>query len=343
MVKRAAKILLLLIISVFIVSFAPNANAQKANERSDELIVAVIDTGADIRHPDLKNNLWENQGESGLDANGKDKSKNGIDDDGNGLPDDFHGWNFSHNDNDLYDENGHGTHISGIVVGLDEKREAKIKIMVLKYYDSEAPGMSNLINSVRAIKYAVKMGAKIINYSGGGPFAVQEEREAIAEAEKAGILFVAAAGNERSNSDVFQYFPADYPLSNILSVTAHDKFGKILPSSNYGALSVDTAALGKDVFSCLPGGRRGWMTGTSQATANATALSARLMLSRSDMKTPRSVIDLISLTGTYSDDLIGKTRFHSRLNAERAMQMYDLPVVAQVSHIQPTLYTSNLD
>ncbi len=311
-------------------AFVSNANAAD----TAEVIVAVIDTGVDLGHIDIRNNLWINKGEI---------PGNGIDDDANGLADDFHGWNFSQHNKELNDENGHGTHIAGIIAGLDEKNESRIKLMILKYYDASAPGMSNLLSSVQAIRYAVKMGAKIINYSGGGPFSVQEEKDAIMEAEKAGVLFIAAAGNERSNSDVFNYFPADYPFTNILSVTAHDRDGKILQSSNYGSRTVDTAALGKDVLSSLPGGRRGLMTGTSQATANATSLAARLVLSRPDLKTPKEIIDLISLTGSYSDDLVGKTRFNSMLNYERAMQMHDLPVIAQISQIKSSLYTSNLD
>ncbi len=328
--QRSVRIFVLLLLATTLLAFVSNANANEVNE----VVVAVIDTGADLLHPDIKDNLWSNKGEI---------PNNGIDDDANGLADDFHGWNFSHHNSRLKDENGHGTHIAGIVVGLDNKREQKIKLMILKYYDASAPGMSNLLSSVQAIRYAIKMGAKIINYSGGGPFAVPEERQVIAEAEKAGILFIAAAGNERSNSDVFHYYPADYPFSNILSVTAHDKDGRILPSSNYGVRTVDTAALGKEVMSALPGGRRGFMTGTSQATANASAVAARLLISRPDLKTPKEIIDLISLTGSYSDDLVGKTRFNSMLNFERAMQMHDLPVIAQASQIKSSLYTSSID
>lgn len=329
MIQRSLKVLLLLILASTLMAFASPAHADP-----EEVIVAVIDTGADLLHTDIKNNLWVNSGEI---------PDNGIDDDANGLADDFHGWNFSHHNSDLKDQNGHGTHIAGIIAGLDGKREQHIKLMILKYYDASAPGMSNLLSSVEAIRYAIKMGAKIINYSGGGPFAVAEERQAVAEAEKAGVLFIAAAGNERSNSDIFHYYPADYPYSNILSVTAHDKDGKILPSSNFGASTVDTAALGKDVLSSLPGGRRGQMTGTSQATANASSLAARLLLARPDLKTPKEIIDLISLTGTYSDDLVGKTRFNSMLNFERAMQMHDMPIITQVTQIKSSLYTSSID
>jgi subtilisin family serine protease len=338
MTQTRIKLLLLLILGIFLTGFTPN----QAKSDEEEIVVAVIDTGADLLHPDIKENLWINKGESGIDSLGRDKSKNGIDDDANGLADDFHGWNFSHHNNNLKDENGHGTHVSGIVIGLDKKRESRIRIMVLKYYDSGATGMANLLSSVRAIRYAVKMGAKIINYSGGGAFSVAEEKTAIAEAEKAGVLFVAAAGNERSNTDVYNYYPANYPLSNILSVAAHDSKGRILPSSNYGVETVDTAALGKDVFSALPHGRRGWMTGTSQATANASAVAARILLARNDLVEPRLIIDVLSRSGTYSEDLIGKTRFNTMLSAERAMQMHDLPL-AQASHIKSALYTSTLD
>src|SRR5690606_16720385 len=207
----------------------------------------VIDTGIDVAHPDLKANLWVNPGESGLDKNGNDKATNGLDDDGNGFRDDVHGWNFVANDDDLADNHGHGTHIAGIIgaeggngVGISGI-SPKVSLMTLKYYDPKAPGLNNLMNTVKAIRYATKMGAHIINYSGGGLEPSEEERKAVAEANQKGILVVAAAGNEKSNSDIHAYFPADYPLPNIISITAIDKEKNVLPSSNYGQHSVDLA------------------------------------------------------------------------------------------------------
>lgn len=181
--------------------------AWEVSQGSKDIIVAVIDTGVDIRHKDLTENLWVNKGEVGLDKNGKDKTSNGVDDDANGFIDDVHGWNFVANTNDLTDNHGHGTHIAGIVgakggngFGISGVAP-KVSLMTLKYYDPKSPGANNLKNTIQAIRYAIKMNAKIINYSGGGTEYSAEEFAAVKEAEKKGILFVAAAGNERSNSD----------------------------------------------------------------------------------------------------------------------------------------------
>src|SRR5262249_38710451 len=136
-------------------------------------------------------------------------------------------------------------------------------------------GYNNLQNTVRAIQFAVQHGAQIINYSGGGADPALAERMAIEEAEKKGILFVAAAGNDGHNNDVAPYYPASYPLDNIVSVASITKQNQLLPSSNFGK-TVYIAAPGLSILSSLPGGRFGTMSGTSQATAFVTGAAALL-------------------------------------------------------------------
>lgn len=303
--------------------------AWKVTRGSKDIVVAVIDTGIDVNHPDLKGNLWTNKGETGTDKNGKDKATNGIDDDGNGFIDDVHGWNFVGNNSNLEDNHGHGTHIAGIIgaeggngVGISGV-SPQVSLMVLKYYDPRAPGLNNLMNTVRAIRYATAMGAHIINYSGGGLEPSEEERKAIADAKAKDILIVAAAGNEKSNSDIHSYYPADYPLSNIVSVTAIDKEKNVLPSSNYGELSVDLAAPGNDIFSTLPGGKFGYMTGTSQATAFVTGVAALLMASNEDLRKPERLAKYLTRTGDVDERLAGKTRYRKRLNSYKALVIKD--------------------
>ena len=182
---------------------APKAWA--ISKGSKDVIVAIIDTGADIHHEDLKNNIWRNPGETGLDSRGRDKATNGIDDDGNGFIDDVNGWNFVSNTNDLTDNHGHGTHIAGIIGAEADNGKGisgispHVSMMILKYFDPKVPNTDNLKNTIRAMQYATQMGAMIINYSGGGTDYSKEEYEAVKAAEKKGILFVAAAGNEQSN------------------------------------------------------------------------------------------------------------------------------------------------
>jgi subtilisin family serine protease len=254
---------------------------------SPKVIVAVIDTGIDYLHPALATSLWKNPGESGLDAKGKDKGTNGIDDDGNGFVDDVIGWDFVHDVPLPYDTHGHGTHISGIIAATTGSEHGSgvcpnASIMALKYYDSSGAGYNNLSNTVRAIEYATKMGAHIINYSGGGSDPAASERNAVEAANKQGILFVAAAGNDGHNVEIAPYYPGSYPFENILMVASINSKRELLPSTNFGKL-VPLAAPGLLVLSTLPEGKYGTMSGTSQATA-LTSGAAAFLLSQNPLR-----------------------------------------------------------
>jgi thermitase len=311
---------------------------------SKEIVIAVIDTGIDANHKNLIDNLWVNPGESGIVDSDKcrkttnaltvkecNKATNGIDDDANGFIDDVHGWNFVYNDNHLVDNHGHGTHIAGIIAAKSAAGGGvsgvapNVSIMALKYYDPKASNSNNLKNTIQAIQYAVKMKANIINYSGGGTDYSPEEFQAIKEAEKAGILFVAAAGNERSNSDESgkHYYPADYDLTNIISVTAVNKEDtKVLPTSNYGVRTVDLAAPGENIYSTLPGNTYGAMTGTSQATAFVTGVAALVMSINRDFSAS-DVKKYILRTGDEYATLLSKTGTAKLLNSYRALTSLD--------------------
>jgi thermitase len=290
-----------------------SAQAWRLTKGDRRIVVAVIDTGIDGTHPDLVKNIWVNPGEI---------PANGIDDDGNGYVDDVNGWNFVDDNSDLTDRHGHGTHIAGIIGANGPTLQGvapEVSIMVLKYFDPKSKNQNPLVNTVEAIRYAVKMGADIINYSGGGLNSSEAEFEAIKEASKAGILFVAAAGNEKSDSDRRGYFPADYDLPNILSVTAIDSESEVLPSSNWGENTVDLAAPGKDIFSTLPDHAHGYMTGTSQATAFVTGVAVLLKASHPELQTPEKIIAHLLATGEYDSKHIGKTRSRTILNSYRSL------------------------
>lgn len=299
---------------------------------SREIVVAIADTGIDVNHPDLKNNLWKNPGETGLDKNGKDKATNGVDDDGNGYVDDVHGWNFVNNNHDLTDNHGHGTHIAGIIGAEGGNNYGvtgvapKVSLMVLKYFDPNSAG-DNLKNTIRAFNYAVQMNAHIINYSGGGLEFSPPEYNAVKRAEQKGILFVAAAGNERTNSDFNKYYPADYPLDNIISVTAINPTLRVLSSSNYGVNTVDIAAPGENIYSTLPNKSFGPMTGTSQATAFVSGVAALLMAHNRDFDA-KAVRKYILRTGDNLEWLRSKTSTSKKLNVYRALTMLDQGVGA---------------
>ena len=306
------------------VSLSEATRAWELSQGDRKIIVAVIDTGIDVDHEDLKKNLWRNQAEI---------PNNGKDDDKNGCIDDVHGCDFITNTGNLIDRHGHGTHIAGIIgaeagngIGI-AGISPQVSLMILKYYDPKHPNTNTVLNTVNAIRYAVKNGARIINYSGGGIEYSQEEKNAVAEAEKAGVLFVAAAGNEKSNSDISKYYPADYGLSNIISVTAVDPKTEVLSSSNYGIETVDLAAPGQNILSTIAGNEYGLMTGTSQATAFVTG-AAVLVMARRPQLAAADVKKYILNTGTSNTALIAKTRTSKVLNIYKALTMLDNKVAA---------------
>lgn len=324
------------------------AKAWEISKGSDRIVVAVIDTGADVDHEDLAANIWKNPGEIGVVENKYcqsmpelkalsikecNKSINGVDDDGNGFKDDVHGWNFVANNGDLTDNHGHGTHIAGIIGAQAGNGKGiagiapNVSLMVLKYFDPKVPNTDNLKNTIESIRYAIKMKANIINYSGGGTEFSAEEKAAIQEARNQGILFVAAAGNERSNSDHHKYYPADYGLDNIISVTAIDPKTEVLSSSNYGVETVDLAAPGQNILSTLPGSNYGYMTGTSQATAFVTGAAVLVMAHHTDFSVGQ-VKKYVLSTGDSNAALIAKTRTSRRLNLYKALTMLDAGVTA---------------
>lgn len=309
--------------------------AWRKSRGNRRITVAIIDTGCDTHHPALKENLWRNEGEQGIDEDGNSKATNGIDDDGNGFADDVHGWNFASNSPDVMDEHGHGTHIAGIIGAKQSGRLGSsgvapdVSLMILKYYDSENTGMQNLNATIKAIRYAIRMGADIINYSGGGIIKSKEEEEMLAWAAAQGILVVAAAGNEGVNSDFFHFYPADYELPNVISVAATDRNGELIEMSNRGLVTVDVAAPGKNIHSTLPNGEYGYMTGTSQATAFVTGAAVLLMSHDDRFRDPALLIRHLAGHGRPLLTLKNKIRSGNQLDISSALDEADLEV-AQV-------------
>ncbi len=269
-------------------------------EKKDEVVVAVIDTGIDPTHPFLKDNLYTLSGKASTNNYGVDFSKGKKD------------------AKQPIDTHGHGTHVSGIIKSV----YPDVKILSLKYYNKLASGKENLDSTIQALRYAVDKGVDIINYSGGGPEPDLEELRILKKAEQKGILIIAAAGNEESNIDVKRnaYFPASYGLSNIITVTAHDKNLQILGSSNYGKKSVDLAAPGYRIKSALPSRRAGFLTGTSQATAFVSGVAAMLKSQFPDLTAPQ-VKRVITDSAKKSFTFIGKSKSEGRLDAEKALEL----------------------
>jgi len=280
-------------------------DAWRIEEGRRDIVVAVIDTGVDPNHEDLSVNIWR-------DPLIKDKP--------------VFGWNFVVDKPNPVDEHGHGTHVAGIIGAVANPRAGisgvahRVSIMPVKYYSDANPGSVNLKNTVRAINYAIEHGARIINYSGGGPEFSEDEYLAIKKAEAKGILFVAAAGNEHQNTDLVEnyYYPSAYHLSNIISVAATDIRNNLLASSNWGKRRVDVAAPGEDIYSTLPGGRYGKMSGTSQATAFVSGLAA-LLLSQDPTLKPEQLKELIMNSVDRIPQLSEKIATGGRVNAYQAL------------------------
>ena len=212
---------------------------------SEDIVVAVLDTGLDLNHPDLKNSLWVNTGEI---------PGNGIDDDGNGYIDDVHGWNTVSGSGNVFDRNGHGTHVAGTIaaeanngVGIAGVAP-NVKIMVLKSMDDSGRGTT--LTTRDALAYAKNNGADVISGSFGSNRGIDQlEYNALKEMS---VPLVFAAGNDGNNNDSNPFYPASYDLPNIIAVGATDHQDNKPTFSNYGASSVDVMAPGNNIQSTLP-------------------------------------------------------------------------------------------
>lgn len=284
-----------------------------------DIVVAVIDTGIDYTHEDLVDNLWHNPGEMGRDNRGGDKSNNGVDDDGNGYIDDIIGWDFASNDNKPFDltanmmdmlmsggNPGHGTHCAGNIAARADNGKGitgvapGVRLMGLRFISEKGQGTTG--DAVKAIRYAVMNGAKVLSNSWGseGDDPADKDTGALKDAIKFamdhGVLFIAAAGNGHqgvgydNDSDPKPGVPASYAIDNIISVAAINEAGALGSFSNWGARTVHIAAPGVKVFSTvtqdehysdtvidIPGVITATWDGTSMATPHVAGAAALYM------------------------------------------------------------------
>ncbi len=242
---------------------------------SRNVVVAVIDTGIDYNHPDLAANMWRNPGEI---------AGNGRDDDGNGFVDDVYGWNFADRTSNPFDDEGHGTHVAGTIGAVGNNGTGvtgvswRVSLMALKFLGADGSGSTS--DAVAAINYATRMrrdfGINVVatNNSWGGGGSSTALRDAIAAGGRAGILFVAAAGNEGVDNNSVANYPSNYPDESIIAVAATDRADRLASFSNYGATTVDVAAPGVGILSTVPNGRYASYSGTSMATPHVAGTIA---------------------------------------------------------------------
>lgn len=316
---------------------------------SEKTIIAICDSGVDIEHEDLKDNIWTNPGESGMDAMGRDKRTNGVDDDNNGKIDDWRGWDFIGNttaadraasilrpDNDprprpfrdLDTEDGlnHGSHVAGIAGATANNNKGglgsgfRCRILPIKQATEDAANSTSVILGYEGILYAAQMGAHIVNCSWGGANGFsQAQQDIINTATALGTLVVAAAGNSGVLMDD-DFVPASF--DNVMSVGSSDENDVPSGFSNFG-IKTSVFAPGSNILSTVIGSRYTTYNGTSMASPLAAGVAALVRTLHPEW-TPQQVTQQIR--GTSDNVLIpgasARPSFYfGRMNAYRALSI----------------------
>jgi subtilisin family serine protease len=310
-------------------------DAWNITQGADTVLLAIIDTGIEFFHPDLKNKIHHNSGEIGTDNLGRDKSSNGIDDDANGFIDDYMGWDFVDRvgfpfdstggdyltwDNYPLDENGHGTLVSGTSAAQTDNTSGisgvapKINLLNLRTFDRGGYGEED--DAAAAILYAVKMGAKVINMSWGDYSFSFVLRDVIRYAYSQNIVLVASSGNNGSN---IPHYPSGY--SEVISVGNSTDQDYVAGSSNWGS-TLDLVAPGSDIKSTSLNSDYSSYSGTSAASPFVSATAA-LILSKHSF-TNEEVKQILKST---SDD-IGESGWDLKSGAGRLNLFKALTVTA---------------
>jgi subtilisin family serine protease len=285
---------------------------------SASVVVAVVDTGIDYTHPELAANIWINPIER-LD---------GTDTDGNGYIDDIMGWDFVNNDNDPWDDHGHGTHVAGTIGAVGNNGigvigvSPNVTLMPLKFLGAGGSGSTD--NAVSAILYAASFKdsegnhiVRISNNSWGGGRKSKTLENAI---KNSGALFCASAGNSGSSS---LHYPAGYKLANIIAVAATDHNDELARFSNYGSW-VHLAAPGVNTFSTLPNESYRFASGTSMAAPHVAGALALLRAQFGDWGNA-ALKDRLLSTVDLKDSLSEKVTSGGRLNVAVALGAAPLP------------------
>jgi subtilisin family serine protease len=274
-------------------------------------LLAVIDTGIDYNHPDLKDNIWTNPGEIAGD---------GIDNDNNGVIDDIHGYNAYADNGDPLDGHSHGSHCTGTIAGQGNNGIGVVgvnhnaNIMGVKIFSDS--GSTSAAAIIKGIQYSTKMGARITSNSWGGGRANEGIKQAFVDSP---ALHIMAAGNSGTDNDRSPHYPSSYDIENNIAVAATDHNDGIARFSCYGATSVDIGAPGVNIMSTVNGGGYKSYSGTSMATPHVAGAAllvadANPGISNADLKA--------RLLGSADKiaSLEGKVVTGARLNVGAAIQ-----------------------
>lgn len=283
---------------------------------SAEVVVAVLDTGVDYTHKDLAENMWL-----------RPASVPQYTDDELGSFDDLRGFDANSNIADPMDDNGHGTHVAGIIGAEGNNGEGiaginwNVKIMPLKFLGRG--GFGNVKDAIEAINYAIDrkkngVNLRVINASWGSTQRSKALEDAIRAAGDAGILFVAAAGNSSTDNDRRPHYPSNYDLPNMLSVAALDRNDLLANFSNYGSKTVHVAAPGREIASTWLNDQYREASGTSMAAPQVSGIAA-LILANEPKLTMAKLRERIMKSSDPIDTLLGKVVVGGRLNASKAL------------------------
>jgi subtilisin family serine protease len=291
------------------------ATAWDTLHSASNVIVAIIDTGIRYTHEDLAANLWVNPGEI---------PGNGVDDDGDGFVDDVYGINAAANNGNPIDVLGHGTQVAGFIGGVGNNGLGtvgvawRVKLMACRFYDDAGNGF--LSDAVQAIDFARLKGAQVMNASFVSTTQSSALFTAINSCRTAGIIFVAAAGNDTQNTDLLPYYPAGFDLDNIVAVGATTRTDDLAYFSNYGATTVDLAAPGLDVYSTANTADAAYAMNSGTSFSSPIVAGAfALMRARFPAEGYRQLIDRVLAATDPLPALAGKCVSGGRLNLARAL------------------------
>jgi subtilisin family serine protease len=283
---------------------------------SEDVVVAVLDSGVDYKHQDLAQNIWQRP--------------DNIDeyfDEQLGPVDDINGYDATTDGGDPMDDNGHGTHCAGII-GADGNNGVgiaginwRVKIMPLKFISKNGSGSTK--DAIEAINYVINrkragVNVRIISASWGSTQNSKALEDVIRKAGEAGILFIAASGNASADADKSPHYPASYDLPNVISVAALDRNDQLASFSNYGAKRVHIAAPGAEILSTWLNNDFREASGTSMATPEVAGVAALVLASEPKL----SIAELRERLFKSVDklpNLSGKVSTGGRLNAARAV------------------------
>ncbi|HEX8709073.1 MAG TPA: S8 family serine peptidase, partial [Pyrinomonadaceae bacterium] len=234
---------------------------------SKETVIAVIDSGIDFTHSELRDNEWGNTFERA----------GGLDNDGNGYDSDLHGWDFVNNSAQIADAQGHGTAVAGLIAASGNNSTGiagvmwQAGLMSLRVLDQTGTG--DIADAVEAIDYAVDNGAQVINCSWGTDSASIALHAAIDRAARRGVVLVASAGNQAREIGAAPRYPASFELPNLLSVASTDASDQLASFSNWGMRHVSIAAPGQEILTTKMGGDYQTTSGTSGSAALVTGIA----------------------------------------------------------------------